>query len=196
MSDQLDIVPDSEIEPIGPVSFAFLDRDAATVRAAFQQVWRLPYARNADPGDPLAPLLEGRGTCSTKHALLALLLEEQDLDGELRLGIYEMCEANTPGVGATLATHGMDAIPEAHCYLLLEGRRIDVTRLDGQGTKPISSFLYEEAIDPEDIGDYKRTLHRRFLDAWAIENDLASLTGAELWAVREACIEALAAAAR
>ena len=196
MNDQLDIIPESEIEPLGPVSRAFIDGGTATVRAAFQDVWSLPYGRNDDPGDPLAPLIEGRGTCSTKHALLARLLDEQDIDCELRLGIYEMCETNTPGVGSTLAAHGLDAIPEAHCFLVVEGRRIDVTRVDSKGAEPIGSFLYEEAIEPEHIGEYKRTLHRRFIDAWAIENDGAPLTGAQLWAIREACIEALAAAAR
>ena len=190
MSSQLDVVPDTRIVAAGPVSDAFVVAGASSVRDAFELVWHLPYGRVADPGNPLALLSERRGTCSTKHALLARLLDEQDLEGELRLGIYEMSEANTPGVGVVLARHGLTAIPEAHCYLVLDGQRVDVTRLDGQGEEPIGAFMYEEPVEPEDIGEYKRTLHRRFIDAWAQESD-CGLTGEELWAIREACIEAL-----
>jgi hypothetical protein len=28
-----------------------------------------------------------------------------------------MSEANTPGLGRVLSQHGLDSIPEAHCYL-------------------------------------------------------------------------------
>ena len=187
----LEVVPNTPIVAAGPISDAFLEHGPATVRDAFERVWRLPYGRVAEPGNPLAPLAEGRGTCSTKHALLARLLDEQELESELRLGIYEMCEANTPGVGEVLARHGLSSIPEAHCYLIVDGQRVDVTRLDGQGEEPISAFMYEEPIEVEDIGEYKRTLHRRFIDAWALEHD-SGLDGEELWAIREACIEALA----
>jgi hypothetical protein len=42
---------------------------------------------------------EGRGTCSTKHALLAELATEQRLPVALVLGIYLMNERNTPSGG-------------------------------------------------------------------------------------------------
>lgn len=189
--DQLAALPEAAIEPRGQISDAFLQRAYPTVRAAFEAIWQLPYGRNVLPGEPLAPLLEGRGTCSTKHALLARLLAEQGIAADLCLGIYEMCEANTPGVGATLAAHHLDAVPEAHCYLLLGGTRVDVTRLNSEAAEPIANFLYEEAITPGEIGEHKRVLRRRFIDAWVGDGGGGGLSADEVWAVREACIAAL-----
>jgi hypothetical protein len=57
---------------------------------------------------PTVPVLcEGRDTCSTKHALLAKLSRENGRRVALILGIYEMDEANTPGVGAVLKPNGL-----------------------------------------------------------------------------------------
>ncbi len=85
-------------------------------------------SRNTCPDDPLIVLTEQRGTCSTKHALLRRLAIEQNLDVALVLGIYEMAEQNTPGVGDILRKYELVLLPEAHCYLRMARRRIDVTR--------------------------------------------------------------------
>jgi hypothetical protein len=100
-------------------------------------------------------LREGKGTCSTKHALLAVLAHEQDLPVVLTLGIYVMHERNTPGVGAVLTRYGLASLPEAHCYLTYAGRRIDITRSGVESTEPMTQVLYEAPIRPEQIGDYK-----------------------------------------
>jgi hypothetical protein len=55
----------------------------------------LPYGRNSDHSDWRLVLGEGRGTCSTKHALLADLARENRRHVALMLGIYEMDEDNT-----------------------------------------------------------------------------------------------------
>jgi hypothetical protein len=59
-------------------------------------------------------LEEGCGTCTTKHATLTELAREQRIDVQLVLGIYEMNERNTPGVGRVLGAYGLSCIPEAH----------------------------------------------------------------------------------
>jgi hypothetical protein len=87
----------------------------------------------------MAVLTEGRSTCSTKHALLAELATEQHLPVALMLGIYLMSERNTPGVGSVLTRHGLAEIPEAHCYLMHDGVRIDVTRETTAPSEPIAT---------------------------------------------------------
>jgi hypothetical protein len=70
-------------------------------------------------------------------------------------------------------------------------RRIDVTRAVA-AAEPITSFLYEEAISPDQIGDYKVGLHRRALADWmANHSETNGRTLAELWAIREECIASL-----
>ena len=138
-------------------------------------------------------LEEGVGTCSTKHALLARLAEEQGLPIHLTLGIYEMSEMNTPGVGAVLDSHDLPFVLEAHCYLTFGDARIDVTRSITWPSKPISRFLHEERIKPDQSGTYKKQLHQRILRAWIASSPEASrgLNFDELWLIREACIAAL-----
>lgn len=92
---------------------------------------------------------------STKHALLAALAIEQGLAVQLTLGISEMTARNTPGVGRVLSRHGLAFVPEAHCYLIHSGVRIDVTR---------DSAVAQEPIAPEQIGEYK-SLDAQGLDA-------------------------------
>jgi hypothetical protein len=179
--------------PAGAVTAAFLRDKADNLRSAGRYISSLPYARNSRPDDPLIVLCEQRGTCSTKHALLRRLAVEQNLDIALVLGIYEMAEQNTPGVGKVLRKYGLANLPEAHCYLRMAGRRIDVTRaIDQAPGKAISRFLYEEDIDPAQITDYKAVLHRRFLSKWIVANGgLGGRSLVDVWNIREECIASL-----
>ncbi len=157
-------------------------------REAAGHVRSLPYGRTSDRSDWRLVLEEGRGTCSTKHALLAELARENGRRVSLVLGIYEMDEANTPGVGAVLEEHDLPSVPEAHCYLAYEGKRVDVTR-EAEAAEPIAGFLREEEIEPRQIGEYKVEAHRGFVHRWAGER---GLDPEEVWRAREECIAALA----
>jgi hypothetical protein len=181
------------LTPSGMVSTAFLSLAKGDLRAAGQHVCELPYGRNDHPDDPLAVLTEQRGTCSTKHALLRRLAIEQGIDLVLVLGIYEMNERNTPGVGSVLQRYGLKALPEAHCYLRVGDKRIDVTRQRARSdVEPISHFLHEEQIDPSQITTYKMRVHKGFLRQWISERrGLGELSLATIWAIREECVAAL-----
>jgi len=189
-----DLLPPVSLKPAGPLSAEIIARGITDFRAAGRYLQVLPYGRTADRGDFRAVLREGKGTCSTKHAFLAALAHEQDLPVVLMLGIYEMHERNTPGVGAVLTRYSLASLPEAHCYLMYGGRRIDITRSGAEPTEPITEFLYEETIIPEQIGDYKVTLHRQCMQRW-VNNNAERVRGRsfkDVWRVREECIAALA----
>jgi hypothetical protein len=156
---------------------------------------RLPYGRIADRNQFWLVLEEGRGTCTTKHALLSELSREQGIAVQLTLAIYEMSEANTPGVGAVLGKYGLACIPEAHCFLRYESARVDVTGVPA-GAEPIDRFLHEEPITIEQIGAYKIDRHRRFLAEWLARRAGPPALGLdEAWRIREECIAALSPAA-
>ncbi len=187
-------LPDLPLTPAGLLSAAFLSLDIRDLRAAGRHLHSLPYGRTADRADFAAVLREGKGTCSTKHALLAALAREQGVALALTLGIYLMHEANTPGVGPVLEKHGLPWLPEAHCYLTYEGRRIDVTRSGVEPSEPIDALLHEEVIAPEQIGDYKVAVHQRYLRRWMSEHPeiVGQRRFDDLWRAREECIAALA----
>jgi hypothetical protein len=125
---------------------AFLALGRRDYHVAARHIRRLPYGRNSRRSDYGLVLVEGRGTCSTKHALLAALAGEHGRTVELRLGVYEMNADNTPGVGPVLNRYGFDLVPEAHCYLAYRGVHVDLTRTAAMD--PIEDFLYEETIEP------------------------------------------------
>ncbi len=189
-----DALPNVPLKSVGPVTAAFMARGITDFQAAGRYLQALPYGRTANRAHFSAVLHESRGTCSTKHALLATLAHEQQLPVVLTLGIYEMHDYNTPGVGVVLARYGLASLPEAHCYLTYTGTRIDVTRYGAEPTVPITQFLHEEAIVPEQIGVYKVTLHRQCMQEW-VRNNPEMVKGQrfeDLWQIREECIAALA----
>ena len=175
-----------------PIGGALVSRGVSSLRDAGRYLCELPYGRNSDRSDFMLVLAEGRGTCSTKHALLAALAREQGIALRLMLGIYEMREANTPGVGKVLAKHGLVSVPEAHCYVAWGDARIDVTRSGVEPAEPVGPFLREETIAPEQIGDYKVCWHQGFMRDWVGDQGRTNGIGFdELWEIREECIRAL-----
>lgn len=187
------LLPDAPLGD-GPLARLFVERGARTYREAADYVWRLPYGRNRDRTRPELVLEEGQGTCSSKHALLALLAAEEDLPVELVLGIYLMDGANTPGTGDVLAARGLSAVPEAHCILRANGHAVDLTHPPGSTAgSPITAFLAEEVIAPDQVGEYKQAWHRAYLERWP--DRPPAMSAGEIWAAREACIAALATSA-
>jgi len=187
-------IPTGSEKPIlanGKVSHLARSHGLETFLAAVHHVQSLPYGRTTERSDYRLVLSEGRGTCSTKHALLAALAQENGLAVDLMLGVYEMTEANTPGVGGELSKHGLPSIPEAHCYLRVGDGVIDVTMPEGVPSGAERRFLHEETISPEDISTYKTTVHRRVLDDWLHAVGRGELKLDAAWAIREACIAAL-----
>lgn len=119
-------IPDTQLGD-GFVSNLFKSQNVSSFHGACDYVWKLPYGRTSEPYNFELVLSEQTGTCSSKHGLLKLLIDELGLDVELVVGIYAMNESNTPGVGLILESSNYDYVPEAHCYLRYNGHRIDLT---------------------------------------------------------------------
>ena len=191
LTESWPILPEAPLNAAGADSEAFLRVGCPSYRDAARYLNGLPYGRNTDRADFRRVLSERRGTCSTKHALLAAVALEQNLPVSLMIGVYDMTEANTPGVGPVLSAHGLDSIPEAHCYLRYAGRRVDITRSGVSPDAPIARFHDEWTITPSQIGAHKLMLHQRFLRNWLRARPEISISFAELWSIREACIREL-----
>lgn len=183
------------LKPSGVITAAFVAAGVRDFCAAAAYVNRIPYGRISNRDDLLGVLSEGRGTCSTKHAILTRLAQEQGIKIALVIGIYRMNARNTPGVGPILEKYGLDSLPEAHCFLRYAEMRVDVTRAGSNPSEEIIKFTYEEDISPDQIGEYKISLHRRFLSQWMGEVHATTRYSLdELWQIREACIAALGTA--
>jgi len=156
-----------------------------------EHVRKLPYGRTSNAEDPLAVLQHGRGTCSAKHQLLAAVAQDcGHSEVQLTVGIYEMSGENTPGVGVVLNAASLTSIPEAHCYLTIEGDRFDFTGLSTGSLSPFAALLAEYTVSPTNLPQVKVTLHKQVIAAWARDRGISK---EQAWATREACIAALAA---
>jgi len=178
-------VPDLVIGE-GNISSLFKAKNLMSYHQACDYVWHLPYGRTSDPYNFESVLTEGKGTCSSKHALLKLLADEIGLDIELVMGIYPMKENNTPGVGVILEKSKFEYVPEAHCYLRYEGSRVDLTRFGAEAAEEINEFFTEVQLQPKELATVKAKIHRQFLVEKYGEGEFDLI-----WQVREACIAAL-----
>ncbi|THB76756.1 MAG: hypothetical protein D6B25_08925 [Desulfobulbaceae bacterium] len=185
MSD-FKILPNVELIENGPVTKAFIKKNRAYLHDACDHVLHLPYGRTSDRSNYMLVLTEARGACSSKHALIAALAAELKLPIQLTIGIYPMNSLNTPGIEDVLDNSDYPFIPEAHCFLTYQGNHIDITRTVHDKPEPITEFFHIEHITPEQIGEYKVQLHQKFIRQWGGNHKFA-----ELWALREACIQAL-----
>jgi hypothetical protein len=169
-----------------PISNRFRLKGVSTFHQACDLIWKLPYGRTDHLG-LMAVLSEGKGTCSSKHRLLKALVDELNIDGiELIVGIYLMHKNNTPGVGSVLDRNEFNSIPEAHCYLRYENRRIDLTRSEIVASEPINEFLVEVVVEAEKLPEFKQPFHYQY-----IVEKYGNKRAKAIWVCREQCIVAL-----
>lgn len=179
------------LKETGALSQLAIQHKLFSLRMLLKHVKQLPYERISDKNDLTLTLKEQRGTCSTKHAFVAAIAEEQQLDTiQLMLGIYKMNEANTKGVAPVLSTYQLPFMIEAHTYLKLNGKRFDLTSTNEQERSFVDDLLHEEEIKAQQITQYKDTIHRKYMMQWKLAEAIP-YSIVELWQIREACIEAL-----
>lgn len=156
-----------------------------------KKVNALPYGRNSDRSDFQLVEIENRGTCSTKHAFLkdkASEMANEEVD--LVLCIFKMTAQNCPPIAEILKDYSLEYIPEAHCFLKMEGRNYDITFPNSDSLKIENDLIECQNIEPEQIGDYKLNYHKAFLIKWLVDSKM-EMTFKEIWEIREACIKRL-----
>lgn len=185
MKDNLDF----DIKPNGTISRTFLAHNISTFIEATAFVRQLKYGRNKNKADLTTIFTENCGTCSTKHALLKQLADENNFDNlKLITGLFRMNSSNTPKISATLAQHKLDYIPEAHNYLKCQDQILDFTN---KSSKPVDfedELIEESEINIDQITDFKVKYHKQYLTNWLNEQKTINLTLDELWKIREQCI--------
>jgi hypothetical protein len=187
----LGVLPAAVLNSNLPLASEFCQHGCQSFRQAAEYVQDLPYARNSGSPAYKSVLADRRGTCSSKHAIVAALSHEQSLTVQLILGIYEMDEVNTPGIGRVLNSAGLLAIPEAHCWVEYNGSPVDLTSGDAQSQFNNRVFVHREEISPEQTGTYKEKAHKGFISSWLAGQPHIEMNERELWEVRERCIAAL-----
>jgi hypothetical protein len=180
-----------KIESTLPCSTLCKANDLNNFLSLCNHIKNLPYGRTNNRNDFASVLKENKGTCSTKHAFLKQVAIENNVDTiNLFIGIYNMNEANTKGVGAVLNAHNLVYLPEAHTYLKINETIIDITRNTISGESFNKTLQVEIEILPKAVGDYKVEFHKNYIKQWLLQEKL-TYTFDAIWSIREQCIAAL-----
>ena len=92
---------------------------------------------------------ENRGTCTTKHAVIATLARELDLPVYKNLGAYAMTEDLVAGTDLLLHEFALPYIPMLHCFLASGKFRVDLTEGNRNGKKlSIEVYLKVWPVEP------------------------------------------------
>jgi len=177
---------DFELNSELPISKLFNESGIHSFSEAMHYVKNLPYGRNFNRKDFTLVLKEQKGSCSSKHALLKLLADENNhSDVQLTLGIFRMNGNNTPKVAITLEKFGLEYIPEAHNYLKIQDEIYDCTTQNSSEINFVNNLLKELEIRPKDVISKKIEIHQEFLKNWCKKYNL---NFNEIWKIREQCI--------
>lgn len=180
---------DFELNSELPVTDLFCNLGIRSFSGAMDFVKKLPYGRNAGREDFSLVLKEKKGTCSSKHALLKSLADENGhSEIKLMLGIFKMNGINTPKVSKTLQRYGLKYIPEAHTYLRIDKNIYDCTTENSSETGFVNDLMEEIKIKAEDVISRKLEIHHKFLKNWC---EQFNYNPEEIWAIREECISDL-----
>ncbi len=167
------------------------DLEINTWDELLKYIRNIPYGRNKSRSDFSLVLSEKKGTCSTKHALVKEVADSNEIkDVKLILGIYRMNEFNTPGIGTEWKRNSLNYIPEAHCYLIIQNQRVDLTSRYSNIARIEKDIIEEIEIKPEQVGEFKVNYHIAFLKKWMVQTK-SVLTLDQIWSAREECIKSL-----
>jgi len=147
--DKLTVFPDKSISTAGPISEKFLSLGVDRFMDACRYVHILPYGFNKDRDDLMILFKENRGTCTTKHAVIATLANELNLPIEKNIGIYAMTEQIVTGTNEILAKYSLPYVPMVHCFLIYGKNRVDLSEGNNNGkNRPIEDFLFTQKVEP------------------------------------------------
>ena len=98
-----------------------------------------------------------------------------------------MTELNTPKIGTVLTENSIEFIPEAHCYLKIDGIRTDLTTEKSEFKRIEKDIIQEKEIEPEQVAEFKVDYHKNFVKGW-IKESHSKYEFDQLWKIREKCI--------
>lgn len=158
------VFPDKSISQVGIISTKFLSLGISRFIDACRYVHELPYGYNSDRDDLMILFKENKGTCTTKHAVIATLAQELDLPIVKNVGIYAMTEEIVTGTENILANYNLPYIPMVHCLLVYDEYRVDLSEGNNNGkNRSIEDFLYTHEVAPNISAKDEYLLYRRAL---------------------------------
>ncbi|MFW9819983.1 MAG: hypothetical protein ACFFE5_10270 [Candidatus Thorarchaeota archaeon] len=146
--DQYEKLPDAEIKDKGEISQKFLELGIKTFKEACNYVHNIEYGYNTNYDDKFIFFKEKKGSCTSKHAVIAGLAEEINIPLYKHVGVYKFTEEISTGTEEILKKYKIPYVPMIHCFLVYRDNRFDLTEgnCNGKNTS-IEEFIHEEKVD-------------------------------------------------
>lgn len=160
-----------------------------------EYIYHLPYRRTSNRSDLSLVMREQCGTCSGKHAFLMAVAEENKFSNvELHLALFQLNAVNMPCLTNYLQEIGREYLLEAHCYLKINNKSLDVTGslFDFEMIEPY--IVEDQLVNYKELDSIKPAYHKNAVRNWILDkkiNDTFDL----VWSQRENCIELMKSAA-
>jgi hypothetical protein len=167
--DSYDHLPDVKVSSKGKISKKFLQLGINSFKEACNYIHNIEYGYNSTYDDDMILFKENKGTCTTKHAIIAGLARELDLPIHKNVGVYKFTEEITTGTQDILDKYKIPYVPMVHCFLVYNNYRFDLTEGNKNGKKKdINEFIETREVDPfisrkDEYLWYKKVLKEKLL---------------------------------
>ncbi len=194
LMDSYDKMPDTEIKPVGEISRKLLELGINSFKQACEYVHKVEYGHNSNYDDKLIFFKEKKGTCTSKHAVVAGLAEELNIPLYKHVCIYKFTEEISTGAIEILKKYKIPYALMVHCFLVYKNLRFDLTEGNCNGKNvPIDKFIYEAKVDPFISGKDEYLLFKRVLKEKILPSkEMEGITERSLLKARSESIRLLA----
>lgn len=185
------VFPDKPIRGEAPMARTFRGLGIDHFLGACRYVHQLPYGYNSDRDDLMILFKENRGSCTTKHAVIATLAAELSLAIHKKIGIYALTEAVVDGTDRILEKYHLPYVPMVHCFLAYGEHLVDLSEGNRNGKKrPVDEFLFIADVPAAITARDEYRLYRKALTDHILPR--AELEGVALKTILQAREEGLA----
>jgi hypothetical protein len=171
--DSFDLLPNGTISSeYGEYSRKFLELGVSDFKGACMYVHNLEYGYNSNKDDKWILFKENKGSCTTKHAVIATLADELGIPLHKHVGVYKFNEDICKGAGKITEKYSLPYIPMVHCFLVYKNNRFDLTEGNFNGKKrSIDSFIHEKEVIPfiTRIDEYK--LYKDIVEKYVLPSE-------------------------
>lgn len=162
--DSYEKLPDKEITSSGKISKKFLELNITSFKDACYFIHNLDYGYNKNYDDEMILFKEKKGTCTSKHGIIAGLAKELNIPLYRHVCVYKFTEEITNGADEILKKYNIPYVPMVHCFLVYDQYRFDLTEGNNNGKKkPIDEYIISERVDPFISGKEEYLIFKRIL---------------------------------
>lgn len=195
--DSLDLLPNVPISDCGPFSKKFIELGITNFKQACEFVKKMEYGYNSDYENKMILFIEKKGTCTTKHAVIAGLAAELGIPLVKHVGVYKMTEKIVKNANSILEKYKIPYVPLVHCFLVYEANgkryRFDLTEGNNNGKQStIEELIYEEQVDPFISRNDEYKLYKKIIKEKVLPSDeMQGVSERSILKAREESIELL-----